>query len=205
MSCNANSININYAKTQIKQILNDQFVQEWHQTLEESSKCSLYMLFKTDLVFEDYLTKSPSINANNICKFKTSKHSLPIEKGRYQQLERSKRLCELCDMNTIVDEYHYVCECKNQDIRDLRDKYLLPYYKNRPSMLKFISAMSKISLNKKPCNKNPINFVLLTYFWGLLWLKNCIKNSISANTWPFKTKLSQFISLTKMLSNFENV
>ena len=44
-----------------------------------------------------------------LLKFRTSNHLLPIEKGRHLNIDRNERKCELCNMNDICDEYHYIC------------------------------------------------------------------------------------------------
>ena len=38
---------------------------------------------------------------------------LPIEKGRWGNIPREKRYCELWQKNQIGDEYHYISECTN--------------------------------------------------------------------------------------------
>ena len=40
-----------------------------------------------------------------------SSHWLNIEYGRHRNTERQNRLCELCEQNSIEDEYHFVMEC----------------------------------------------------------------------------------------------
>ena len=38
-------------------------------------------------------------------------HYLPIETGRWQNLDREKRYCNLCNCSKLGDEYHYIFEC----------------------------------------------------------------------------------------------
>ena len=35
-------------------------------------------------------------------------HKLNIELGRYNNIERSERICTLCDAKEIEDEYHFI-------------------------------------------------------------------------------------------------
>jgi hypothetical protein len=36
-----------------------------------------------------------------------------VEKGRWSNIPRENRYCELCQKNQIRDEYHYIFECTN--------------------------------------------------------------------------------------------
>jgi hypothetical protein len=38
-------------------------------------------------------------------------HKLPVECGRWQNIERNKRVCVLYQEQKIGDEYHYSMEC----------------------------------------------------------------------------------------------
>ena len=46
-----------------------------------------------------------------LCKFRLSNHKLPIERGRYSNIEREPRFCQLCNENMIGDEFHFILEC----------------------------------------------------------------------------------------------
>ena len=45
-----------YLKKVVSGILKDQFLQKWHDEVQNCNKCILYRLFKKDLRFEKYLT-----------------------------------------------------------------------------------------------------------------------------------------------------
>ena len=45
-----------------------------------------------------------------------SAHKLNIELGRYNNIERSERICTLCDAKEIEDEYHLISFFNVQDI-----------------------------------------------------------------------------------------
>jgi hypothetical protein len=70
-------------------------------------------LFKTDFKFEEYFNILDEQNSLLLCKFRTTNHKLPIEKGRWSNIPRENRYCELCQKNQIGDEYHYIFECTN--------------------------------------------------------------------------------------------
>ena len=54
-------------------------------------------------------------NYKIIIKFRTSNQPLAIEKSRYQNVERHRRYCELCDGNIIGGEFNLLLEYKNVD------------------------------------------------------------------------------------------
>ena len=43
-----------------------------------------------------------------------------IEKGRYLNLERNQRVCSMCNLNDIEDEFHFILRCPAYN--DLREK-----------------------------------------------------------------------------------
>ena len=134
----------NYISKIVERTLEDQFIQLWHNNVANSSKCqTLYRHIKTEFKQDNYLVKLPESLRVAVCKFRTSNHRLPIEEGRYINVDRNIRLCRLCDQNNIGDEYHLVIECKNQKIKSLRQKYLHGYYITRPSMYKFVQLVKK--------------------------------------------------------------
>ena len=80
----------------IKLRLTDQFKQNWHSTLQISPKALSYRLFKSEFRIEKYLDILNDKNRFTLCRFKTSNHRLPIEVGRWANVERHNRLCQLC-------------------------------------------------------------------------------------------------------------
>jgi hypothetical protein len=42
----------------------------------------------------------------------SSSHIVPVECGRFLSIDRSERLCELCNSNEIGDEFHYMFNCE---------------------------------------------------------------------------------------------
>ena len=101
--------NIRWVKLKVRQSLHDQYIQTWHTNLYNSEKCITYRLIKRELQFEKYLCELPPSLFIPLCKYRLSNHKLPIEKGRYLNIERHDRKCVYC--NTLGDEYHYLFEC----------------------------------------------------------------------------------------------
>lgn len=71
-----------------------------------------YRIFKKSFGQEIYLKKLPTDLIVIFTKFRTCNHKLPIETGRWSNIERCHRICLLCNKNTLGDEYHYVMECQ---------------------------------------------------------------------------------------------
>ena len=59
-SIQGQGINSLWLKRTIKQNVKDQFVQEWQNSVFNSSKCSNYRIFKTEFKFENYLVDLPT-------------------------------------------------------------------------------------------------------------------------------------------------
>jgi hypothetical protein len=99
-----------------------QSIQGWQTSIYESSKCLNYRIFKTQYGFEKYFNILPSDLAIAFFKFRCMNHKMPIETGRYFNLDRSLRVCCLCSENLFGDEFHYLFECSY--FQCLRKTYL---------------------------------------------------------------------------------
>ena len=138
--------NIDHFKASVKKRQDDQFYQEWNSTLNSSPKCLVYRIYKKDYGFEEYLDILPVNLRKLLCKFRTMNHSMPIEKGRHLGIERDQRLCTLCNMNIIGDEFHYLFEC---DHFSQERKIAFPnYYYNHPNSYKLDDLMNCKNKNK---------------------------------------------------------
>jgi hypothetical protein len=67
-------------------------------------------------------------------------HSLNIETGRYYNIDRHARICNMCNNNDIEDEYHFILECSKYV--EIRSKYIKPYYCINPSAFKLTQLLS---------------------------------------------------------------
>jgi hypothetical protein len=74
----------------------DQFKQTWSTSVENSPKALNYRLCK---------------NGVGIFCFRTSSHRLPIEIGRWQNINRENRVCNLYQGRELGDEFHYLFDC----------------------------------------------------------------------------------------------
>ena len=92
----------------IKSRIKDIYIQNWNTTVYESPKCVSYRIFKSTFAFEKYLVDIPMNLALSLCHFRCSNHKLPVEKGRLFNIERRLRTCDLCQLNALGDELHYI-------------------------------------------------------------------------------------------------
>ena len=47
-----------------------------------------------------------------IARYRTANNRLPIERGSWNDAERSQRVYTLCNRNELRDEFHYLFECE---------------------------------------------------------------------------------------------
>jgi hypothetical protein len=92
-----------------------------------------------------------SDNYINYSRFRTTNHYLPFETGRWRNIDRENRYCNLCNCQKLGDEYHYVLECSS--LNDKRKQLLPKYFMKRHNVVKFFELLStkKQSLLRKLC------------------------------------------------------
>ena len=141
---NQNNITCKNIKKLVKQSLLDQYLQKWHVSTQESNKGKSYYHLKQNLEMPKYLTKLKTIDYLNSLKFRTGNHHLPVETGRWNNIEYSQRKCTLCNLNDIGDEMHMLLICPH--FEQTRKSFIKKYYFKHPSMYKFIELMRNESL-----------------------------------------------------------
>lgn len=148
---NNNVNNINWLCNEVKKRLQFQFIQKYNADIQESPKYINYRIFKKDFFIEKYMLELQPKFYIPLAKFRTTNNRLPIEKGRWEGIERSQRYCTLCNCHIIGDEFHYIfeCECFTQ----IRTRYLPRFYLKHYSTLKFQKLMTttNVKLLKRLC------------------------------------------------------
>ena len=112
------------------------YIQEWNDRVSNTTDGRLYKMIKDTFEFENYL-HLPKHLRNAISKIRMSSHIFFIERGRWLNIKREDRKCEICQ--TIEDEYHLFIECPR--FRNEIKMYLPNYLKDRPSMFNFIKFL----------------------------------------------------------------
>ena len=95
----------------VKQILIDQYHQEWQSSMLKTNKGKIYKLGKKCLKFESYFKILPMFDALMLFKFRTANHKLPIEIGLWDGTIFENRKCNLCQRDEIGSEKHYLFSC----------------------------------------------------------------------------------------------
>lgn len=133
---------------EVKQRLNDNFVQNWHSRLEHSSRAIFYRSIQDN--YFGYKTYLSCINIpkyrHALTRLRVSSHRLEVETGRWHKPASKpfhERKCFICDK--LEDEYHFIAECPIYS--DLRKVYINKYYWLRPNMVKLIQLL--LSENEK--------------------------------------------------------
>jgi hypothetical protein len=107
---------------------------------ERNRKLRTYRLFKVCYEREKYLDLENVSHRKLLTKFRISAHNLYIERGRYKNIKCEHRICKLCNMNEVEDEYHFFMTCTYYT--ELRNSLLKPLMATHQySILSFISLM----------------------------------------------------------------
>ena len=131
--------------------LKDQFKQSWLSTINDSSKCLNYRIYKTEhvrryLITIPYKLKKKKKKKKKKNNFRTCNHKLPIETGRWRQIDKNLRKCNCYSGNVIGDEYHYVFECP---LFDFDRSVLAPFiHRYRANTLLFYNLFNEANVNK---------------------------------------------------------
>jgi hypothetical protein len=132
----------------VREALQDNYVSEWRDVLETSSKCLFYKNFKHAFQREKYVTQLPDELIFPLIKFRCCCHKLMIEIGRHLGIPRNERFCKDCDMSDIGDEFHFIMMCPKYQV--LRNQLLPKKYTSVRSVFNFCNLMSgsrKVMLN----------------------------------------------------------
>ena len=102
--------------------LQDQYKQPWSASISDSLKCLNYRILKTGHKFENYLIRMSPKMRKILIDYRLCNNKLPIETGRWTNIDRNLRKCKLCNSGTVGNEFHYVMECCFFDF------YGIPFY-----------------------------------------------------------------------------
>jgi hypothetical protein len=97
---------------EFKQRVIDTFLNEAISFFEESPKSHFYKYIYDDHNLQFYLCRPVNYMFKPlISRYRLHAHSLNIETGRYYNIDRHARMCNMCNNNDIEDEYHFILEC----------------------------------------------------------------------------------------------
>ena len=96
----------------------------------------------SELRFEVYLIKLPDFYRLTLSRFRLGSSKLSVERGRYQNVERSRRFRNLCSNDKIGDEFHLLLECDNPSNQQFRKKYLPNVCQTNANVIKLSSLLN---------------------------------------------------------------
>ena len=92
--------------------INDLMQSNWKKEAENKPKLRTFVLYKHEISPELYCCRIINRQRRAIfAQFRSGILPLKIETGRFRKLKVEERLCEMCDLNKIEDEQHFLCEC----------------------------------------------------------------------------------------------
>ena len=105
--------NINIFRSQMKQRLNDTFIQNWHERLSNSTRADFYKTFAS-FQFQPYLSKLNVFKYIQVTsRLRVSSYRLAIESGRWARLNSIPVDERKCNESGVLEyEYHFIIECK---------------------------------------------------------------------------------------------
>ncbi len=103
---------------------------------------------KRKAAFFEYLTYLPSTLRQRVWKFRLSDDRRPIQQRRSLGIPRDEKICTVCDSGEVGDEFHYLLNCSNENVKRNRTKYVDKYYTHHPNVPKFCSLMNMTSKSK---------------------------------------------------------
>ena len=114
--------------------LEELYAKRWSDTVYNNSSCLNYRAMTLAKRAQDYVLKLPKCYVYAILKLKCVNHYMPIVAGRYSNMPIDERLCTICQLNEIGDEFHYLFKCTF--FSSQRARYLRRYYYTQPNMYK---------------------------------------------------------------------
>ena len=75
--------------------------------------------------FEEYMGDISNIKHRQaVTKLRISSHRLPVESGRYNNIPFDKRTCKHCNLNEVGNEQHYLMQCSNTLLKEIRYSFI---------------------------------------------------------------------------------
>ena len=99
--------------------------QHFFKTITLSGKLApIYSEVKKENREESYISAVEYCKYRSaITKFRISAHNLPVERGRWEGIDKTERKCKKCINNDVGDEKHYILYCNAPDIAKLRTMF----------------------------------------------------------------------------------
>ena len=86
--------------------------QSWNESVQNTPKLRTYSLFKEQFKADDYVYLRCRKFRSMMSQLRLGILPLEIETGRWKSIEVENRLCKLCSLNRVEDEYHFLFDCE---------------------------------------------------------------------------------------------
>ena len=115
----------------------DCFIQSNVSSIERSPSLFLVSKLKERFENENYLDLLSCNLRVFLYRIRTSSHSLRIQTETFSchTVPRNERICLVCNIGEIEDEFQFILECPQYD--SIRKKYIRKCFYLRPNMIKF--------------------------------------------------------------------
>ena len=150
-----NNIPPNYV---IKEYISKTYHVFFMNEVKNNKKLELYSGIKKVYRTESYLLSNLKCQAKiALSKFRVSAHRLPIELGRYTNLDRVDRKCFICTQ-VVGDEYHYFLDCNDEEISRSRHRLFCKL----ESLIPYVHSIPKNCLFQYLLNAGDVDMLSLT-------------------------------------------
>ncbi len=133
--------NPEWLKKAVERKLKDQWITTWYSNIFTKGICRSYSLYKEMYALEDYLLRLRKNIRIPLTKIRSNNNRLPVVTGRYENVSREERFCTKCRNDVVGDEYHIILLCPNENIVQLRNRFIPNYHRNNPALNKFTALM----------------------------------------------------------------
>ena len=97
--------------------------QNWSNEVGKKPKLRTYRLFKTKLETSNHVTSClPKYQRSLIQRLRLGTLPIQLELGRFTRTQVHERICKVCDLKEVEDEYHLLFKCDG--LRDIRDRWM---------------------------------------------------------------------------------
>jgi hypothetical protein len=108
---------------------------------ESGKKLRTYFKLKHTFSREKYLDINNYKYRKYVTKIRISNHNLPIERGRYNNIDINDRTCRMCTNSHIGDEFHLLMACDHNELNILRNDFFEDIFKILPPIQDFSNEL----------------------------------------------------------------
>ena len=101
--------------------------QNWSSEIWSRSSLRCFVQFKTENFVEPYILFNDSFKLKKlVCKLRCACLEIEVNEGRCRNVPYDQRFCQVCNLNQLGDEYHFLLICPF--LREIRYKFIPKYF-----------------------------------------------------------------------------